>query len=42
MNLSRLPLKKDTIVKDCVIVELTREILKHLYGVLNDIMSPIC
>lgn len=42
MNLSRVALTKESIVKDVVVVELTREILKHLYGVLNDILSPIC
>ncbi len=44
MNLSKSNEKftKERIVKELVCVELTKDILKHLYGVFNEIMSPIC
>jgi hypothetical protein len=42
MNLAREKFTKEKIVKELVCVELTKDILKHLYGVFNEIMSPIC
>lgn len=42
MNLSREKFTKETIVKELVLVELTSNILQHLYGIFNEIMSPIC
>lgn len=42
MNLSGQKFTKESIVKELVCVELTKNILQHLYGVFNEIMSPIC
>ncbi len=43
MNISTVGLvnERDQFSKSVVVLELTRNILEHLYGTFNDIMSPV-
>jgi hypothetical protein len=38
----KIPIKdKETFLKNVLCLELTRNVLEHLYGVFNEIMGPV-
>jgi len=41
INLTKQPLTKQSCAKEVVILELTRNVLEHLYTTLNEIMGPV-
>jgi dynein heavy chain len=41
MKLTESFVTKQNITKDVVLLEMTRNLLEHLYSVFNEIMSPI-